>query len=140
MQLNDTQTIFYSISGNATTTILNKPCTILGFQVMQENLASKSYIYDGSTLLVKNYAKDTPFIEVNRICQNDIRIVKTGQDEAHFIINYLSYERSTTTPERYNFTSGEILTNYFLFIIMVACIFGFITNRFIKKKWIYTIL
>jgi len=32
------------------------------------------------------------------------------------------------------FTYGEILINYWLFIIVIGCIFGFLINKFILKK------
>jgi len=131
-------TFAQSYSGNSTSTILSPPCTILGFQVQQENVASNFYLYDGNDLIYVNHAKDTPFVETNYKCQNDIRVIKEGQDTAHLILNYTDYDRttgSTTDTMAYNgFSFGEIVLCFFVFIIMIAKVFSFITGRFIKKK------
>lgn len=40
---------------------------------------------------------------------------------------------ATSTQKTINgFTYGDILTNYFIFIILIGCVAGFLINKFVK--------
>jgi hypothetical protein len=130
----DTITYYLEINGTTTTTAIYKPCTILATQIQQERTSSNTIIKDGTIILNKNYSLSTPYIEVNHICQNNIIVEKIGNDNAFITLNYLPYERATTTPKKYGFTNGEILISFFLFIIILGSVFGFIINKFLTDK------
>jgi protein involved in ribonucleotide reduction len=116
----------------------NFPTTILGFAFYQKNVASDSIITCGSTPFFDNFAQTIPYISANYICNDVLKIVKTGNDEAMILVNYVPYNislNSTSTPFAQNgFSYGDILISFFLFIIMVAGVFSWILkNRFYKK-------
>jgi len=111
----------------------NKPLTILGASFTQSGISSETKLVCGTSEIFDNFAKDISYFEANIICNDVFKIVKTGNDEAMILVNYIPYVDTATTTNK-SFTYGEILTNYFLFIIMVACVFGFIINHFIKRK------
>lgn len=125
-----TLTYIIELSGNSTTTAITPPCTILGYEIMQENLASDTAILDGTSVLFRNYAKSTEYVPVNHICQDSINIIKSGNDTALITINYLPYSVTPSIFQQMGY--GDILISFFLFLIILGSMFGFIINNFVK--------
>lgn len=137
----DTRTMHLQLVGDSTSTILYYPYTVLGVQVMQEKISSAIKIFDSTENILINYAVNSPYIAQNYVGIGDLKISKTGNDEAFVTINYVPYNIrdtiATNTPGIINgFTQGELLISYFLFIFMVAGIFGFFI-KYIKNKGRY---
>jgi uncharacterized membrane protein len=134
-----TYTIHIPHSGSGTYIISNIfPTTILGFSFNQKNVASDSIIQCGDVKVFDNFATSIPYISLNYLCNDVLKIVKTGNDEAMILVNYVPYNitlNSTSTPLFKNgFSYGDILILFFFFIIMVAGVFSWILkNRFYKK-------
>jgi hypothetical protein len=129
----DTQTYFLLVNGTSTQTAINKPCSILGYQIFQEKLDSRIILKDGEKIISQSYSVNTPYISLNHICENNISIEKNiGTYPAFITINYLPYSRSTSTIPI--FTYGEIINSFFLFSIFLFLIFGFFIFKFLGIK------
>lgn len=88
----DAITLYHELIGPSTYTFVSgtTPKTILGVSVQQSATNSQSDIRCGPTdIFVRNYGKDFPFNILNKKCEQDIVIEKTGQDSASFIITYV---------------------------------------------------
>lgn len=135
----DTITYANVFQGNSTTTIATPPCTILGYQVMQENIASNIYFWNGTDLIFQNFALNTPYISVNIPCKGDFKIEKEGNDRAFVTVNYITRTETATSSGQIvtenGFTYGELTISFFLFIIMVGLVTGFILKAVCNKKW-----
>lgn len=115
------------------------PLTILGASFTQGGTASETQLLCGQEMIFNNFAKDISYVEMNKVCNDVLSVEKTGQDEAMLLINYVLYDvvEASTTQQiniKNGMTYGDILTNYFLFIIMLGFIFGFLVKNFIIKK------
>jgi len=121
----------YLITGTQTT-------TVLGFSSIQANVSSNTRLMCGSNQILNNFSKDYLYTDLNYVCNDILKITKTGNDQAMVIINYVNYNRtqlSTSTPIIYaGFSQGELLIGLFLFIFMLAGIFGFIVKNFLFFK------
>ena len=92
-------------------------------------------LYCGNTRIF--YAsKDLPYQNdingLNLICSQNI-IANTycaNNGDSQYIITY-STSSANILP---TFTYGELLTNYFLFIIIIGCITGFLLKKFVLGK------
>ena len=132
---NGTQTYLGLMTGSTTTTAINMPCTILGYQILQDKLDSKMTLYDGSQIISYSYAVNTPYIPIWHICQNNLTIKKEGVYNAFITINYLPYSTGSTTADIvFGLTSGETLIAFFLFLIILGSVFSFIIRSFINNK------
>jgi hypothetical protein len=95
----DAVTLYREISGPGAFTLLSGSSTktILGVSIQQSATNSTSDIRCGaSDIFVRNYGKDFPFNEINKICSADLVIEKTGQDAASFLITYVPRDLSQT--------------------------------------------
>lgn len=109
--------------------------TVLGVNFLQSAISSNTDLKCDNNLWYRNFAKDIPYISLNRQCSGTLKFVKTGNDEAMILVNYIPYfDTSTTTLP--TFTFGEVLTNFFLFILIVGFLVSFILKRILPKtKW-----
>jgi hypothetical protein len=83
--------------GNYTLVSGSPPKTILGVSIQQSATNSTSDVRCGaSDIFVRNYGKDFPFNEINKLCSADIIVEKTGQDSASFILTYVPRDVRTT--------------------------------------------
>lgn len=90
----DAITVYHELVGTGNFTLVsgNSPKTILGVSVQQSATNSTSDIRCGNTdIFVRNYGKDFPYNAINKICDGDIVVEKTGNDNASFIITYVPY-------------------------------------------------
>jgi hypothetical protein len=114
------------------------PTTILGFASIQANVDSNTKLMCGSSQILNNFSKDFLYTDLNYLCNNTLKITKTGNDQAMVIVNYVNYDRtslSTSTPIIYaGFSQGDLLIAYFLFIIMIGSVFGFFVKNFIFNR------
>jgi len=112
--------------------------TIIGFSSIQANVSSNTRLMCGNTQILNNFSKDYLYTEFNVVCNDVLKITKTGNDQAMVIVNYVNYNRqivSTSTPIIYaGFSQGEVLIGFFLFIFMLAGIFSFIIKNFVFFK------
>lgn len=114
------------------------PTTILGFASIQGNVSSDTRLICGSTQILNNFSKDFLYTDLNYVCNGTLKITKTGNDQAMIIVNYVNYNNhllSTSTPIIYaGFSQGDLLLGFFLFIMMLAGLFGFIVDKFTLFK------
>ena len=124
-----TDAITKTINASGTQTLYleasNATRTILGVSIQQENLASDSEILCGNEQIIKNYAKNTQFNLINKICKGDLVFNKTGTDEAELIITYVNRDITLPKTEPF-FTYGNIVESVFLFLIFMAAFYSFI--------------
>lgn len=120
---------------------------IVGLSIQQSGTASQSTIKcgTGNNILAINYGKDFPFNEVNFDCNDVIRIEKTGQDSASFIISVYDINPSYPIPTSYfpqsiEFASASATairdTTYFTWFALTLIIFILAINlgTYIFKK------
>jgi hypothetical protein len=139
----NTITFPFNILGAGTTTIYTGNSTVYGVVFLQGNVSSNTVLQCNSNMIFKNFAKDTAYMPMNYTCVGDLKIVKTGNDEAMILVNYATATppviitrneniSSSTFPMVSNgFTHGEVLISYFLFLLVVMIFFGGI----LKKTW-----
>jgi hypothetical protein len=149
----DTITITNSFLSEGTFTIIpynGKTFTIIGWQMSTDGgtLATEK-IKNADKTIGYNWSADkgvnsSPYVEVNIVSNSQIQIIKTSDNKAtELLINYVPRDRTLIPDPVYEyqnasttngFSQGDILTNYFLFIIMVALVFGFILKFFKGKR------
>jgi hypothetical protein len=149
----DTITITQSFYDAGTFTIIpynGQPFTILGWEISVDGgTLPTDKIKNSDKTIGYNWSADkasslSPYTETNIVSNSNVQIVKTSDKKAtEVLINYVprdrtivpdpiyEYQNSSTTN---GFSNGDILTNYFLFIILVAWVFGFILKFFKGKK------
>jgi hypothetical protein len=118
------------------------PGTILGVSFTQEKDLSTTELWCGSDIVFVNWAKDVPYCEMVYICDDDLYLEKTGQDEAFVVINYVArdyheqvlYPATTTPALDNNIDYGDILIGFFLLLLLMGSVFGFLVNKFILKN------
>lgn len=114
------------------------PTTILGFSSIQANVSSNTRLMCGSNQILNNFSKDFLYSDLNYVCNDILKLTKTGNDQAMVIVNYVNYNRhqlSTSTPIVYaGFSQGELLIGFFLFIIMLSGVFSFFVKNFIFNR------
>jgi len=108
------------------------PATVLGLAFIQGNVASDMELYSGNTLIFQNFALDTGYIEMNFVATGTLKIVKSGNDEAVFVVNYSPDNRTSSTTLD-SMTQGDVLISFLLFLLMLGFSFGFLVKCFIKK-------
>lgn len=109
------------------------PSTILGFSFEQKGKASEINLNCGEELIFNHFEKTTAYTELNRTCNDILKVDIIDNDEAMIVVNYIPYVDNATTTTA-NFTYGEILTNLFLFVLILGFITGFLIKNFIIKK------
>jgi len=137
MYRSDTITTFNEVSGDGITTIVsgNDPKIILGVAMQQGNVSSDTEVRCGNDVVAKNYATNFSHVPINYLCDDDINITKTGNDDASVIITYAPYGIENIATTTYNptsgiasstdiqiygsFTAGEVLIALLLFLIIV---------------------
>ena len=67
--------------------------TILSASFLQANISSNTQLVCGSNIFYDNFAKDTPYNEMNFVCNDILKITKTGTDEAMVVVNYVMRDR-----------------------------------------------
>lgn len=112
--------------------------TILGINFLQGSTASDTILKCGSQNVYQNFAKDTAYIELNFPCEDNLKLEKTGQDEAQIIVNYVVRDRGNI-PDPFNDSFASInsqvfLTNFFLFIIVLGGIIFLVSMHFLGMK------
>jgi len=121
------------------------PYTIVGVRMQQEKDLSETVLRcmsNGTNIVVAhNYAKDYPLDIVNIRCTGNAVITKTGTDVAFMSMTYIPDSAipviavSTNTPMYINgFSYGEVITGFFLLILVTGMFFGGILNRVIGVK------
>lgn len=110
------------------------PTTILGFASIQADVSSNTRLMCGSNQVLNNFSKDFLYTDLNYICNDTLKITKSGNNQEMIIVNYVPYNNhllSTSTPIIYaGFSQGDLLIGFFLFIMMLAGVFGFIVDKF----------
>lgn len=92
---NDARTAFIEQNGPGAVQVLPAGVhTILGVSIQQSGTASQSQIECGAGVVAKNYGKDFPFNFILYPCNDVVRISKTGQDAASFVITYVNRDLS----------------------------------------------
>jgi len=124
-------TYTFTVFGNVTVPVYTPTAgelnIIYSVAMQQEKDLSDTIIYCGSDIVATNYGKDYPQVITYYDCgQNPITIQKTGNDEAHVIIQLLQeapkyYGIGTTSPS--NISPDGVLISFFLFL---GLIFGLI--------------
>jgi hypothetical protein len=106
----------YLETGNATR-------TILGVSIQEDTINSK--ILCGNEEIIKNYAKNTQFNLINKVCKGDLVFNKAGNDTAELIITYVNRDITLQKTEPI-FTYGDIINSVFLFLIFMVAFYSFI--------------
>ena len=131
--------------------VANPPYTIIGISVISDaTTKTNKHIKVGSQEIFGFWSSDkslniSGYVETNIIGTGPLYIKQDTNTYTNYIINYVPRDRSITPDPvsestsslatiHQGFSYGDILTNYFLFIIMVACVFRFIINKFMFKK------
>lgn len=100
---------------------------ILGASIQQENVSSTSEVLCGSSVVARNYAKDLIHNNLQYRCEDDLKISKTGNDDASFIVTYVEKDLALTpTPAtvRIDIASNSALAygiHDSLFFMWTAC-------------------
>mgnify|MGYP001256691923 CR=1 FL=1 len=87
----------------------------------------------------------SPYVEVNIVSTSSVQFIKTSDNKSsQVLINYVPRDRILVPDPLYyeylgasttnGFSNGDILTNFFLFLIIVGLVFGFILKMVIKRK------
>jgi hypothetical protein len=147
-------TITYATTTNIQDTdilVVNPPYTILGYAIVADaTTKSNKHIKIGNREIAGFWSSDkalnvSGYIEIEVVGDAPLYIRQDSNTYTSYVINYVPRDRSLIPDPvsestsslamiHQGFSYGEILTNYFLFIIMVACVFGFIINKFLFKK------
>lgn len=135
----DTITYFEDIMEAGTYNISSPPTTVMGvyLQLRGDKLTE---VICGSDLVFATEVKTRDnYVKMNYICNDTLAVRTSSGDNVFALINYVPYsvmEASTTNQIniKNGISYGDILTNYFLFIILVGCIFGFLVKNFIIKR------
>lgn len=134
-----TDTISYShyiTRGGAGTYIIDdtitpdNPATVLGISFVRGVGTNDMDLMSGNTLIFKNFTVDTGYIEMNFLATDTLKIIKSGSDKAFFLVNYV--KRDLTTQKGYS--QGELLSSFFLFLLVLGFSFGFLVKNFIKRQ------
>ncbi len=118
---------------------------LLSVNIQQSGVASETLVYCGSELFAKNYAKDLAQKQIYKECSQDIRVTKTGQDEAFITLVY--HEGFLQNPQELisnentgadffvdkTLSYGDAVIIWFLTIFSVFMIFKVVYNFFWKK-------
>jgi len=112
--------------------------TILGIHFLQSSNASDTFLKCGQEDVYQNFGEFTGYIDLNFSCQNNLKIEKTGTDEAQIIVNYVVRDRGNI-PDPFNDSFAAIntqvfLTNFFLFIIILGGIIFLVSMHFLGLK------
>jgi hypothetical protein len=111
---------------------------ILQMAIQQSGQASDTVLYCGTTMVARNYAKDTPNILMNRRCENTISTTKTGNDSSVVTVSYVN--RDVTLQSPFNaltvsdFATGSAMMNgvgttfHIFFIFFLFAIFYMFFN------------
>lgn len=135
----DAKTKTIIIQGNTDEIIITEiPSTILAVRIQQSGTASETMVLCGSDYVALNYAKDFPISLVNYVCNDIVKVEKTGQDQAFISVTYVSYDISqsgSTTASFYNgWTHGEIVNSIFIFLIFMMIGFTLFYKMIYFKK------
>jgi len=127
----DTKTIATGVSGTGNTIVVSgtNPKTILGVAMQQGNVASDTDVRCGTEVIARNYATNFSYVPTNKVCYNTINIEKTGNDNAHVIINYVTYDMSlkaTSTMEDL-YQQGKLGANLSEWSFVVAVFLFFLS-------------
>lgn len=145
----DTESFTGQFSGNLTSTIITgataqNKYTILSIRMQQEKDLSTTAIYCGAKELAFNWAKDYTIDLLHTECDQDITLVKTGQDKVFVSVNFVRRDLSLDPVDNeilasasfdrpipvYNsMTAGDIAVVIMLFILIMIGLF----NIFISK-------
>ena len=108
------------------------PKTILGLSIQQSGTASDSFVLCGQATVAKNYAKEISQVLLNAKCNDIIKVEKTGNDDAFFILTYVPYDTTvaTTLPFYINgFSYDGIFIGFILFLSFMIMFFGGLWNK-----------
>lgn len=108
------------------------PKTILGLSIQQSGIASDSFVLCGQETVAKNYAKEVSQVLLNFNCNDIIKVEKTGNDDAFFILTYVPYDTAvaTTLPFYINgFSYDGIFIGFVLFLMFIISFFGGLWNK-----------
>ena len=129
------------IQGVTDETLITKiPNTILAIRIQQSGIASETMVLCGVEPVALNYAKDFPISLVNYVCNDIVKVEKTGQDEAFISVTYVPYDiskndTSSTSPYFvWGFSYGEIILSIFVFMIFIMFAFKSFWNAIFHKK------
>jgi len=101
------QTFTQELTGPTGATILSGTDRkyITGVAIQQSGVASTSEILCGTTVVARNYGKDFSYVPMQKLCESDIIVAKTGQDSSSFIVNVtrrnlqlVKFQYTTTNP------------------------------------------
>ena len=113
------------------------PKTILGISIQQSGTASDSFVLCGADTIAKNFSKELANVVLNYECNDILKVEKTGNDDAFFIITYVPYKTiaGTTSPTFINgFSYDGILIGLLLFLMFFLMFFGGLWNKIIGIK------
>jgi len=159
----DSITYTFELNGPMTVNFSNNngPNTILSVAMQQSNVSSDTIVECDNDLVAKNYATNFSSVVMNKKCDNDIFVSKTGNDSATVIITYIPYHQndfyfgSTSQQNVYNpnteistssditiygsFSAGEILIAFLLLCMIVLSLIKGIAGALshIKTKKTY---
>lgn len=118
---------------------------LLAVNIQQSGVASETNIYCGDTIFAKNYAKDLAQKHIFKNCSENIRLSKTGQDEAFVTLVYHEgflkdpqelISNDETSAEFFvekSISYGDAILFWFLSIFTIYLIFRSVFNFFWKN-------
>jgi len=120
------------------TFIDNPPTTIFSVHIQQSGQASETHLLCGTENIAINYSKDYPLDLIQYICNSNLHISKTGNDQAIITLTYIKRDISqATTTQQYaynGFSYGDLISGVFLFLILMVLSFSLFLKMLYPKK------
>ncbi len=127
-----------------TTILVEPPYTVLGYFLSQESdKTSVTKLKAGDVVLSiqrSGASKDiysTGYVETNFFEDTFPLVLEKNEDFPGFVlVNYVEYNRQASSSYDLpsGFTFGESLIAYFLLVLIIGSVFGFLVNKFIYHK------
>jgi hypothetical protein len=114
------------------------PRTLLYATIRTDGANTGTILIDGNTFLTTNKNTEVETFAPMVFTNVAIGCTRDNNKQFSFKITYVDYDltkTSTTTANTINgLTYGEVLTNFFLFLLIIGLVFGFILRTTIKTK------
>jgi len=120
----DTITKTYLLSGSGTTVIQSgtTPKTVLSVSYLQANVSSDTDLMCGSTIIYRNFATNVGMQEMNYTCNDVLQFVKTGNDTAQVVVNYVSRIRNIDNPDPYSTTQWVLMNELVKIVLFITAL------------------
>lgn len=129
----DAITFVIELQGTVSTTITTvTPTTVLGYTTLQSGAASDTILFCGSQQIFNNFAKEFVYTPLSFLCNDTLRLEKTGNDTSDILITYVERNIASSTEESFaqgfieGFTYGDIVISVVAMLIFSIVIYDYL--------------